>query len=162
MKPVKALAFLALAASCVPTAPIMYGYRPDTTIAQKDKDGFDCQLQAAREVPVNSQIRTTPSYVTPMQTNCYGTSCYTTGGQVIGGNTYSYDANAALRNEYFARCMVSRGYQFTQQPLCSKDQVTDALRNQLSGDLRAPAEGSCVVPITNKASNLAYRGEVTP
>lgn len=153
------LMLLVLSGCDAPPAP--YLYRPNTTVSTKDNDIFQCHLAAAQQVPANTQIGTTPVYSTPITTSCYGYTCTTSGGQVYGGNTYSYDANASLRSEFEDRCMATKGYSSTILPSCPANlAVPDELRNKLSGKLRAPETGSCRLPITERTSNLVYSNEM--
>ena len=145
---------------CVSIGPITYFFKPGVSIAQKDKDSFDCELEASRTVPVNSQIGTTPTYRTPIQTSCYGYTCTTTGGQVYGGNVYSYDANKSLREEYYGRCLAQKGYQSAMVPVCPTDlKLSDDLKKTLVGKVRAPTEGACAYQVTQRSGNLIYKSE---
>jgi hypothetical protein len=149
--------------ACVQT-PQNYLYRSNTTISQKDSDMFDCELDASRAVPVNTQIDTTPVYRTPVNTSCtsgyYGNvQCTSSGGDVYGGNTYSYDANTGLRDEYASRCMASKGYSVAQLPPCADNVVPAGAAQGLAGALRAPKDGACTVAITNRSSNVLYPEE---
>ena len=144
-------------AGCVGT---QYAYKPGATISTKDNDSFRCELAATQNVPTNTQIGTNPVFVSPATTTCTGYSCYTTGGQVSGGDVYSYDANNGLRSEFFAKCMINKGYKYTEIPVCTLDKkISPQLKSLLSGRLRPPKEGACAISITNRASNLLYDGE---
>lgn len=143
-----------------------YGYRANTTVAQLDKDNFDCRVAAANQVPANTQINSTPGYITPVQTQCrvrgYTTQCTSYGGERLGGETYSYDANRGLRAEYFQRCLASKGYQVFSLPTCPQGSVSPELRSALTGKLRTPSEGACLVQVTSNVPNIAFPGELTP
>src|ERR1700722_6970669 len=87
----------------------------------------DCQVYAAQTVPANTQVGQNPTYVTPTNTNCYaiGTSvtCSQTGGNVYGGDVYSYDANAPLRQSVITNCMNKKGYFYISLPECKTDDI---------------------------------------
>lgn len=110
--------------------PVELWYKSGADKNKLNSDFVNCRVRATQSVPVNTQVRTTPTYVTPVQTNCYSTGysvqCNTTGGQVHGGNTYSYDANSALRNDVVAQCMTQQGYQSVALPVCNKSQAKHA------------------------------------
>ena len=142
----------------------LYLYKDAATVARADTDYFDCELEAARAVPQDTQIETTPVYITPVRTSCTGfgirTTCSSTGGDVYGGQTYSYDANEDLRTEYFARCLAKRGYSATELPLCDKGSVAPSVLSKLGGKLRQPASGACYFSVTDRAGNVVYANEV--
>jgi len=161
---------IALLAGCEATNMSTYAFKEGATVSTKSSDMFSCRLAATKQVPVNSQIASTPTYQTPTYTSPYYTTCsgyscvttggQTTGGQVYGGQTYSYDANADIRDEFVARCMAGKGYQFAQLPNCSSGSVSKSLAQSLTGKLRAPREGACIMPIDGQAANLAYPEEL--
>jgi len=160
----KASVFLALATitGCETYSTVSnFAYRPNTTIAQKDRHSFDCEVEANRKVPTNTQVRSTPGYVTPVYTSCYGYSCTSTGGQTVGGGTYSYDTNSDLRFEYMGRCLQEKGYTIVSVPTCLPGRVPESLASQLTGKLRRPTEGSCAFKITQRASNIVYANELS-
>lgn len=154
---------IVLLSACVPTTGY-YLYKDGGTVSRADTDYFDCELASARSVPTDTQIGTTPVYTTPVQTNCYNTGysvqCNSTGGDVYGGETYSYDANADLRADFWARCMVSKGYQVTELPNCDTSKVQPAVLEKLGGKLRRPQPGSCYVQVTKNTGNIVYPTEV--
>lgn len=144
--------------------PSEYIFKPNATVAQKDKDDFNCDLRAAQAVPSNMQVGITPTYTTPLTTSCYGGSnsvnCTTTGGQVYGGDVYSYDANSSLRSEYWAQCMIDKGYSGVDLPTCSPKQMPENAAQLLTGKLRVPKEGACQVQITERSTNILYAEEL--
>ena len=99
---------LLLVAACGPGKSV-YVYRSDATVAEADKVVFDCRVAAARNVPSDTQVYSTPAWSTPVYTDCASnrgrTSCVTSGGFTMGGDVHSYDANSGLRAEYFRRCV---------------------------------------------------------
>ena len=149
--------------ACVPTTS-NYLYKSSADVSRADRDSFQCELAATRAVPEALRIGTTPTYTTPVQTNCYNAGysvqCYTTGGQVYGGDTYTYDANSKLRSEHYAKCMVSRGWSAVELPDCNPEQVPSSLRAKLGGKLRSPTEGACYFGITERAGNVVYASEL--
>lgn len=149
--------------ACQPTTE-NYLFRKGGSVAQTDKDYFECELAASRGVPQDTRIATTPVYTNPVQTNCYqvgySVQCNTTGGQVYGGNTYTYDANSKLRATYFARCLASRGYQVVELPRCDSSKVPPELLQALAGKQRLPKEGACYIALTERAGNIVYNSEL--
>lgn len=158
MKTRLALVFLVLSGCEAATG--FYIYREGGTVSQARSDFFDCELAAARAVPQDMRVETTPVYSTPAQTTCYNygysVQCTTTGGQVYGGDVYSYDANAGLRGEFVGRCMVNKGYRGYELPVCETSSISQSARQALSGRLNPPREGACYVPITEDIGNVAY------
>ncbi len=150
-------------AACVPTNEV-YLYKPGASVARADSDLFDCRINAARMVPTDTQIATTPRYTTPVQTQCYNigysVQCHSTGGQTYGGNTYSYDANQDLRARYLAQCLASKGYSATEIPACDAKKVPAGTLEMLRGKQRAPSENACYVPITEGVGNVVYASEL--
>ena len=149
--------------ACVPaTSHYLYNSRAD--VARAHQDDFECELAASRSVPQAIRVGTTPTYTTPTSTTCYNTGytvqCNTTGGQTYGGNTYSYDANTKLRNEYYAQCMIAKGWSVTEVPNCDPKKVPEELRTKLMGKLRVPNEGACYVKLTERVGNIVYASEL--
>lgn len=111
-------------------------YKAGSTQSQRDSATMDCRVEAAQRVPPNMQIKTTPTYTTPVTTQCnqigYSTYCNSTGGQTYGGNTYSVDANTKLRTQVEARCLAQKGYSAPLVPACPKGVTSDQLQ-PLSG-----------------------------
>ena len=159
--PVLAIAFLF--AGCATTTDV-YLYREGGKVARADSDIFDCRLTAAQAVPQDTRIATTPIYMTPVQTSCYNVGnsvqCTSTGGQVHGGQTYTYDANADLRSSYLSRCVASKGYSSSQLPRCDPEKVPQNVVAELSGSQRVPQADSCYYPITENAGNVVHSGEL--
>lgn len=145
---------------CVSTEQVDYAYKANTTNSQKSSDFLDCQVFAAKEVPVSQQIGTTPvyrtpTYVTPMSTSCYGYSCTTTGGQIMGGQVYggevySYDANASLRKDVQRQCMMRKGYNISVAQTCTASQVPKGLTAAMSDKIKAPEGTYCVAQISER------------
>ncbi len=142
-----------------------YLYKDGNSVARADNDYFECEVAAARGIPQDTRIGTTPIYTTPVQTNCYNigysVQCHSTGGQVYGGDTYTYDANSKLRASYFARCLAARGYGVVELPKCDRSKVPSELLQKLSSKQRPPREDACYVPITERAGNVVYASELS-
>ena len=158
-----AMVTLMLSGCMETTQPATYIYRDGTSVAEADRDHFDCDVKAAQAVPTNTQIETMPSYTTPLRTSCntrYGsTNCTTTGGDVIGGQTFSYDANEDLRREVWARCMGDRGYTGISIAACDSTRLPAGAIGGIGNRLRAPREGACHVQITDRIGNVVYAPE---
>ena len=141
-------------------------FKPGVSVARASSDLFDCELAAAQEVPQSIQVETTPTYTTPVETTCTTigntVTCESTGGDVYGGETYSYDANADLRARYLARCLAGRGYGVASLPPCELSRVPADLLARLSGPQRAPREDACFVSISDGAGNVVYASELLP
>lgn len=153
----------ATVSACVPTTSY-YLYNKKANVSRAHKDDYNCELAAARAVPQALRIATTPTYSTPVTTNCYNTGysvqCNTSGGQVYGGDTYSYDANRQLRNEFYASCMANKGWTVYELENCDPEKVPATLREKLNGRLRPPKEGACYLPLTPRAGNIVYPSEL--
>jgi hypothetical protein len=134
-----------LVASCV---PVEIYYREDVPYARLSRDLTACEVSAAQQVPVNTQVGSTPVYQTPVQTNCYnvGTTvqCTTTGGDIYGGDVYSFDANADLRSRVTAQCMADRSYRRVSLPRCTAAQIETA--RPTTNRLPVLGPGACVAP----------------
>ena len=158
-----------LLAGCGPQMNENYAYKPKpTTKGQKAKDLLDCGVKASQAVPTDNRIASTPTYTTPVSCNTYGTvstyggfgsyggNTYCTGGQTYGGQTYSYDANAGLRDKVYTQCMAEKGYLTTTFPIpyCKPEQVPAGYITA-STILHEPVEGACAIDGTD-----AYDGSV--
>lgn len=123
-------------------------WKSGATLAQLESDSTDCEVFATRQVPVSTQVGTTPTYTTPVNTSCYNygysVQCTTTGGQVYGGTAYTYDANAGLRERVGIQCMASRGYQVVTYEFCSDAEVANGVRPFNSGRLPPASDVLCV------------------
>jgi hypothetical protein len=94
--------------------PVNFWYKPGVPPNSSNTALLQCRLAGANAVPISTQFDRTPQYRTPITTNCFNTGssvqCTQSGGQLIGGEVYSYDANAGLRNDYTVHCMNSQGF----------------------------------------------------
>lgn len=97
-------------------------YKAGGTPATAVRDLTDCEVIAARQVPQQIVVSTTPTYTTPVQTSCNQigsqTFCNSTGGQTYGGQTRSSDANAGLRQRVFNQCVADKQYRYVDIPAC--------------------------------------------
>ena len=117
-------------------------------------------------MPVDTRIGQTPVIQTPIQTICQPATqpgapprCTTTGGEVYGGDVYSYDANAGLRNSYVARCMADKGYQVAEIARCSANVVPADIGAISAKGARPPVEGACAVSLKGGTSLILYPAE---
>ena len=107
------MAVPAVLAACGP-GETAYVSRQGATVAQADKVTFDCRIAAAREVPADTQVRSTPSWYTPTYTECDTnkkgqTYCVTSGGYQTGGDVYSYDPERTAESRVFPPLHRSAG-----------------------------------------------------
>ena len=134
-------------AACVPTTQLTY-WQPGVPPVTRQSDYTDCRVEAANRVPASMQIGTTPAYTTPVSTTCSGIGnsvfCSSTGGNVIGGNVYSYDANANIRDSVIQQCLARRGYQRITFPICTAEQRSRGVTPSLSEMLPPASEVLCV------------------
>ena len=133
--------------ACVPQS--IY-YKEGASYPDIDRASTDCQVKAAQSVPVNTQIGTTSTYTTPVQTSCYAgyggyVSCNSSGGQTYGGDVYSYDANSNLRNRVANQCMQQKGFRLIELPTCTAAKAQAGVSQKLP-QLNA---NSCVTKSTN-------------
>ncbi|RVT86836.1 hypothetical protein DXV76_01750 [Rhodobacteraceae bacterium CCMM004] len=126
-----AAAVLSLAA-CVPQTPyerfqsgeVLRGiaWKPGVTPTVATRQRTDCEVKAVNDVPANAQVRSTPSYAMPSQTVCNRVGgqafCNTYGGGVQGGQTYSVDVNADLRQRVYRQCLADKGFQIVDLRPC--------------------------------------------
>lgn len=135
----------------------VYAYKIEpTTKEQKAKDLLHCSVKAAQTVPTNTKVETTPRYTTPVSCSSYtsyggyiDTDC--TGGQTYGGQTYSYDANATLRDKVYSQCMIDRGYLTTTTPipLCEPEQIPTGYITAMT-IVHEPKAGACAINGTDQ------------
>jgi len=97
-------------------------------------------------VSVDMQLRQSPIYRGPPLRRCFGLGgqihCHLIPGHLQGGQVYSYDANARLRQKKVTQCMLGKGYELFQLPQCTSDQVAGRM---VAYDRMPPVrEGACV------------------
>lgn len=157
---------LSLIAACVPAT--QGGFWKEGMTYQQDHSAFtDCELDALRQVPRETAVRSLPGYMTPIQvspisTQCYGTGAYSTctttggtatGGQLIGGGVETFDPNVALRNQVIEQCLMRKGYDLVQFPTCTSEQARTAISTR---SIRRP-ERERVVCVTADKSGFVLR-----
>ena len=150
--------------ACAPAT--QHGYwREGVSYQNLKSDRTDCEISALNTVPRETAVRTVPSYVSPIQmspisTQCYGYGDYgtctttgglVTGGQLIGGGVYTYDQNAALREQVFDQCLRKKGYQKLVFPTCTSEQNQGAIT---SSKLPAFDKIECIV--NDKSNEQRY------
>jgi len=64
-----------------------------------------------------------------VQCNEFTNSCSAYGGNTYGGQTYSVDANAGLRQNVIQQCMAKRGWQLVNLPPCGVNEHNTYLEN---------------------------------
>lgn len=133
-------------------------YRPDTTLKSVDDAVFQCRVAAARDIPPNTVIRSGPAFGIGFG-GCAGPYCGPYGGPYGGGPYYgtditSYDANASLRDEYFQRCVKSKGYTTTELPQCRAGQLPPGFNPTLRDRVGRPGANACYVRVTDNASQI--------
>lgn len=130
-------------------------YKSGGTFSGLDKDKVDCSIEAANRVPASVQIAQTSSYRLPTNTSCYGVGsqafCNTTGGNVIGGQVYSYDANAGLREQAGLQCLARKGYRQISLPACPKGTAVSDFKSKW---------GQQMGPLTSTTCYLGSHGQL--
>lgn len=133
------------------------GYRPNTTLKSVDDAFFQCRVEAARDVPANMVIRSGPAFGIGIG-GCAGPYCGPYGGPYggpyYGADITSYDANASLRQEYFQRCVESKGYTTTELPQCRTGQLPPGFKPMLKDRVNRPGVNACYVRVTDFASQI--------
>lgn len=160
MKRLALLAIIGFAVTgCDVPQPATFAYKPATNSVKKADDWTSCEIEAAQRVPVNTQVGQTPTFVTPMYTTCGAYSCYTSGGQVMGGDVYSYDANAELRNRAQNQCMARKGYQLYEANLCKKSQIPEGLSGNPTAQIIHPEGNFCIADLGGMSIPVAVAEE---
>jgi hypothetical protein len=97
-------------------------YKAGASWSSSDSDATDCRIEASQRVPQNIVESTTPTYTTPVSSQCnqIGTQtlCTQTGGRTRRGRTTSTDTNVSLRTRAYEQCMVNKNYRFVDIPAC--------------------------------------------
>ena len=126
-------------------SPVELWHRDGAPRQALASDFTSCRVRGVQDVPANTQIGRTPLVQTPPQTSCYRsgdkTRCTTTAGRIYGGEVYSYDANAGLRDDVVAQCMAAQGYRRIAVPRCTDAQVKSG--TPIAGTLPTLTESSC-------------------
>jgi hypothetical protein len=130
------------------------GYRPNTTLAAKDNTYFQCKIAAAKNVPVNTVVETSPIQTTPIKTTCKDGECTTTGGETYGGGVSSYDANKGLRDQFFNRCIKEKGFSSITLPACRRKQIPEGYKPSPDELISEPGPDACYVEATENVSQI--------
>lgn len=145
------IACAALLGACAPTVQSLW-WKEGAGTSRADIL-TDCEVEALSRVPRDTAIATTPVTVTPRivvppktvcetvdgKEVCTTTPGYSHGGQVIGGQTYTYDRNDDLRERVLAQCMAREGFTRVQFPTCTTEDRRLGVTLASSGRL-PPAE----------------------
>ncbi len=109
-------------------APYSGYYRDGQSVARLNADQTGCEVLAVNSVPPDKRVRTTPLRVVPGETVCNSEQvCVTSAPQVFGGEIYTVDANAGLRNRVAAQCMIDKGYRKVSVPACTPAVAKEAV-----------------------------------
>jgi hypothetical protein len=95
-------------AGCDPSGDVMAWTKNGANTALLRADMQDCEFEGAKEIPAAIGVYSNPGY--------YSSNI------VIAPTISSYDANASLRSQYLARCMVRKGYSLRKTKLCQGGQ----------------------------------------
>ncbi len=99
---------LSLLAGC---APLSIYHKEGTSVSRMQSDLLSCEVAAAQDVPIATELRREPPYYVPGDRVCYSNGkCYLRGGYYIPGRVYTVDANRGLRSRVQAQCMADQGY----------------------------------------------------
>jgi hypothetical protein len=113
----------------LPLAGILY--KAGVNGAIHGNDQTNCEIEAVQRVPQRIVESTTPTYTSPVSSQCnqIGTQtlCTQIGGNTYGGRTSSIDANAELRMRAYEQCMVNKNYRRSNIPACPQDSDLSSL-----------------------------------
>lgn len=118
--------------------PVEVYHKEGGSLARLQSDETACQVQALRQVPVNTITRITPLRTLPQQVCDRRGHCHVVYVE-FGGEIESYDANMPLRQKVEAQCMAEKGYRQVELPLCQDSPAT------LPGTMPALSGQSCAV-----------------
>ena len=111
------------AGATLPNVPYKAGVNAELMTNEKT----DCEIEVEQRVPRSIVVSTTPTYTSPVSSQCnqIGTQtlCTQIGGDTYGGRTSSTDANADLRQRAYNQCMVNKNYRFINLPVCPQGSV---------------------------------------
>ncbi len=139
------LIFAAVVLTLSGCLPLSTYYKTGVPVARLQSDTTACEIRALRDVPVATQIRTTPPRYVPPRKFCKPDgSCITKGGYWIEGEVYSYDANKSLRARANAQCMAAKGYRPVEIPPCP-DRIARSVQPAATKTLPALTPNSCVI-----------------
>ena len=100
--------------------------------------GHVCQSSNVKNVPPNTVIRSNPVFVGSVYGGCSGPYCRPAYGPYYGADITSYDANASLRQEYYRRCIESKGYTVAELPQCRANQLPPGFNPTLGDKVNRP------------------------
>ena len=139
MRKVLGVLLATVVGGCVATGPVNVAWREGATGPQASFAQTDCQIEAANRVPESVRTYTTPVYSTPSNVQCTTignfVNCQEYGGQVYGGQTQAYDANADLRMRATEQCLAKKGFSVVQFPACTPEQVKKGVVTFSTGKL---------------------------
>lgn len=125
--------------------PLSTYYKTGVPVAQLQSDTTACEINALRDVPVATRIKTTPPRYIPPRKFCKPDgSCVQKGGHWIEGEVYSYDANKSLRGRAKAQCMAAKGYRPVEIPPCP-DRIARSVPPAATKTLPTLTPSSCVI-----------------
>ena len=137
----------AVLGGCVATGPTNVAWREGATGPQASFAQTDCLIEAANRVPEAVRTYTTPVYSTPSNVQCTTignyVNCQEYGGQVYGGQTQAYDANAELRMRATEQCLAKKGFSVVQFPACTPEQAKQGVISFSTGKLPAASTVLC-------------------
>ncbi|SMO50642.1 hypothetical protein SAMN06265173_104109 [Thalassovita litoralis] len=128
-------ATLILLAGCV---PVSVYHKAGGTLTRLQNDEVNCQVQALQKVPVNKITRITPIRTLPREV-CNSRGHCRIVYMEFGGDVETYDANLPLRQKVEAQCMINKGYQQIELPICENRPTT------LPGTMPGLTTNSCAV-----------------
>lgn len=146
-------ALILVVAACS-TGPTVYPvlWKTGSTSAQRLAEGNECEVRALRDAPRSIATGVSPSFTTPVSVTCanYGnvTNCQQYGGQTFGGQSYSTDLNADLRERIYQQCMAEKGYSSLVFPGCTDEQLAGrTVTPKSSGENPPPNEILCLTEV---------------
>lgn len=151
--------FLCTVVSLGACAPLTIYHKQGATVSRMQSDTRACRVKALRDVPVNTQIRTTPARYIPQRRVCdaSGNNCELRGGYFIPGEVYSFDASKGLRAEVETACMARRGYAPVSIPPCPGN-VAQAAKPARTNRLPALTPKSCAIRNQDGSFQIVNRG----
>ena len=133
---------LSVLAGC---APLSIYHKEGTSVSRMQSDLLSCEVAAAQDVPIATELRREPPYYVPGDRVCYSNGkCYLRGGYYIPGRVYTVDANRGLRSRVQTQCMADQGYSPVTLPQCS-NAVARQVPPGVTKTLPALAEKNCVI-----------------
>ncbi len=136
-----ALTCLIMLSACGGVSEPVYGtyaYRSNTTNQERVDSWTQCEAAAMSQVGSNQKTQTTSIW-------------YDSEGNRQGGETYSYDQNADLRDRMQEICMREKGFTLTEMPYCSvfPDEMWE--EHRLGTVMVRPLPNSCLADLNGFA-----------